>query len=165
MNNNYFEIFSIEPDLNIDQSRLRKTLYELSREYHPDSGNTQNLHTIAEINVAYEVLRNFKKRLAYLLFLYHGKECKLEVSADFLFAMLELNERIADWEQSNQKETERQELLAVISLEEQSLRAEYEQLLARFHLQTCTDEEVKSLESYLAKLQYLERLHDKLNQI
>lgn len=166
MNSNYFQIFSIEPNLKIDADALRKTLHELARKYHPDfrQGETDNEDcTLAEINVAYEVLRDFKKRLAYLLFLYRGKECKMEVAPDFLLEMLELNERIQDW-QTEPKAGEREALLALLTEKFADLQEEYQELWASFHLDSCSEEEVRSLESYLARQQYLERLQNKLNQ-
>lgn len=142
---------------------MRKTLHELSRKYHPDANQSEQLHAISEVNVAYEVLRDFKKRLAYLLFLYHGKECKMEVSSNFLLEIMELNERIDDWQQSPQ-EQEGKALLQLIDAKQEELKMEYVKVFDEFHLKTCTDEQVKSLEEYLAQQQYLDRLQAKLNQ-
>lgn len=165
MNSNYFQIFAIEPDLKIDAPALRSTLHELARKYHPDFNqeNRDNSHSLAEINIAYEVLRDFKKRVAYLLFLYRGKECKMELDAAFLLEMLELNEELEEWQETRDADR-RAELLKILQAKIDELRCEYESLFMSFHLQKATEAEVKNLENYLARQQYLERLQNKLNQ-
>lgn len=167
MNRNYFQIFAIEPDLKIDATALRNTLHQLARKYHPDLGQNANQDqepSLAEINVGYEVLRDFKKRMAYLLFLYRGKECKMELGTEFLLEMLELNERIQDW-QANPLDREREELLRLLKAKDEELRQEYQELWQNFNLNSCSEAEVKSLEHYLAQQQYLDRLQQKLKPV
>jgi len=64
----------LSPRLNLDSSELQRTLYELSRSYHPDfyQTRTQGEKTISEnatatINTAFETLRDPIKRIEYLL--------------------------------------------------------------------------------------------------
>lgn len=82
---------------------------------------------------------------------------------EFLLEIMELNERIDDWQQSPQ-EQEGKALLQLIDAKQEELKMEYVKVFDEFHLKTCTDEQVKSLEEYLAQQQYLDRLQAKLNQ-
>ena len=71
---NFFEFFGLDRKLSLDEVRLKKRFYELSREWHPDrftrkSPGESNLaeQNTALINDGYRTLRDPVKRAEYLL--------------------------------------------------------------------------------------------------
>jgi len=62
----FYEIFEIEPRLQLDAAELQKRFYELSRRYHPDR-NPANADKSALLNDAFRTLRNPVSRAEYFL--------------------------------------------------------------------------------------------------
>jgi len=74
MTQDYFEFFSLPPDLAIDRKDLEKRFLDLSRKYHPDlnarkpaAEREQALEASAILNDAYRTLRDPIARAMYLL--------------------------------------------------------------------------------------------------
>ena len=71
---NYFEVFDLEPMLNLDLNGLEKKFHKLSRQYHPDFHTTsppeereRALRMTALLNDAYRTLREPSRRAEYLV--------------------------------------------------------------------------------------------------
>jgi molecular chaperone HscB len=71
---NYFEVFGLEPVLNLDINELEKRFHQLSRQYHPDFHTTslpeereRALQMTALLNDAYRTLREPSRRAEYLV--------------------------------------------------------------------------------------------------
>ncbi len=71
---NYFEVFDLEPLLNVDLDGLERKFHQLSRQYHPDYHTTsppeereRALRMTALLNDAYRTLREPSKRVEYLV--------------------------------------------------------------------------------------------------
>lgn len=66
MYNNYFAIFGIEPNFNIDLDKLEKNYIDLSRILHPDI-NLEQCKDIVAVNKAYAILKSPVKRAEHVL--------------------------------------------------------------------------------------------------
>ena len=71
---NYFEVFDLEPLLNIDLRSLERKFHELSRQYHPDFHTSsppeereRALRMTALLNDAYRTLREPHRQAEYLV--------------------------------------------------------------------------------------------------
>lgn len=60
-NKNYYQLLQIEKD--VDSQKIKKSYYKLSFQLHPDKGGDPV--TFSEVNEAYEVLMDEKKRAEY----------------------------------------------------------------------------------------------------
>lgn len=89
---NYFILFGIEPDFNIDLSKLEKKYIELSRKFHPDV-NSGQLGNIINVNKAYEVLKSPLKRAEHVLDLFNVKG---DLSTEILHELMEMREHLLD---------------------------------------------------------------------
>lgn len=79
---NYFELLGLPESVVLDSAELRKAYFERVRLSHPDHSNVAREisplsghrdEAIAELNQAYETLRNWSKRVSYILDLYDLK--------------------------------------------------------------------------------------------
>ena len=74
LSSDYYDFFSLERKLNVDENELQKRFYELSRQWHPDrfsrkspQEQAQALEATAILNDGYRTLRNPVRRAEYLL--------------------------------------------------------------------------------------------------
>lgn len=105
LNLTYFEIFGLQPAFQIDRAALSERYRELQREFHPDkyaakSEREQRLamQYAAQINEAYNTLRDPVQRAGYLLKL-AGVEISPEqttADAEFLMQQMMLRERLEE---------------------------------------------------------------------
>lgn len=162
---NYFELFDIPVNLNIDAAGLKRIFFTKSREYHPDFFTQASeveqetaLAMTSLLNKAYATLLDPKKRLAYLLV-----ENKVDITGNaqalpqmFLFEMMELNESI--------EESKSQESLdkanGTIDELEAKFTAEVQQILEAEDLSNIDAEQLESLKIYHLKSKYLVRLRE-----
>jgi len=103
---NYFSLFGLNPNFEIDETQLAKTFRQLRLATHPDryasSSDFERRTAVAQaatINDAYHTLRDPLRRARYLLEL-HGIEIQGNKSpimdAEFLLEQMELRERLAE---------------------------------------------------------------------
>ncbi len=103
---NYFELFGLPANFDLDGSSLTERYRDLQKVFHPDrfaSASVQerrlSLQQAAQINRAYDTLRDPLARARYLLTL-QGLEYNDESSTisdlEFLEEQMELRERLAD---------------------------------------------------------------------
>ena len=67
---NHFELFELEPALEIDLTQLKAKFLKLQQQYHPDNNQDQIEQAIAkssQVNQAYDALKHVDSRAAYLL--------------------------------------------------------------------------------------------------
>lgn len=104
---NYFELYGLEESFIVDEALVKKKFYELSRQYHPDRFTLEDddkkaeaLKMSATNNNAYQTLTNQDKLVAYVLKCNNllEEEEKYSLPPDFLMDMMELNEKVSDWE-------------------------------------------------------------------
>lgn len=93
---NYFKLFDIEENITIDQNILKRKYFSLQRQYHPDTGKSDNDKYISDINYAYETLRYDLSRYEYILTL-HGffiadEKNNIKPNTEILFQILNYRE-------------------------------------------------------------------------
>lgn len=96
---NHFELFELEPALEIDLTQLKAKFLKLQQQYHPDNNQDQIEQAIAkssQVNQAYDALKHIDSRASYLLQL-QRQDGGLEQSIhdfEFLQSALELREQL-----------------------------------------------------------------------
>lgn len=113
---NHFELFELQPELDIDLVTLKSQFLKLQQQHHPDKAEDKQLAMIqsSEINQAYKTLSEVDQRAAYLLSL-QKQDHLLDQSIndfDFLQSALEIREQLeesVDSEQLNSLRTEIQQ--------------------------------------------------------
>lgn len=128
---NYFELFHIPVDLDIDLTQLKQKFLALQQQYHPDkaSNKEQALIQSSEINHAYKTLSSIDSRAAYLLALHHQDQ-ELEQSIhdlDFLDAALEIREQLDDASSQEQLSLLKKQLQKDITTLSQTFKSDYAQ--------------------------------------
>ena len=104
---NHFELFELEPALEIDLTQLKAKFLKLQQQYHPDNNQDQIEQAIAkssQVNHAYDALKHIDSRASYLLQL-QKQDGGLEQSIhdfEFLQSALELREQLDDATSSEQ---------------------------------------------------------------
>ncbi len=103
---NYFEMFGLEPNFSIDIPKLSAKLRTLLNSVHPDrfasSGAQQQMLSMqktTQLNDAFAVLKNPVKRAQYLLHLKTGIDTAKDHTVndpEFLMQQLELREELED---------------------------------------------------------------------
>lgn len=121
---NYFEIFSLEPNFNIDLIKLELAYQQKVARFHPDNFATSSdkeknfaLQNTSLINTAYDTLKSALLRATYLLELdginaFDEKDTQMDV--DFLMSQIELREELEAVE-SSQDELELDNFIEKIS--------------------------------------------------
>ena len=105
----HFALFELQPSFRLDLEQLATRYRELARGVHPDrfadaSEREQRLalEQSANLNEAYQTLKNPPKRARYLLAM-GGRELPLEVTVhdpEFLLQQMELREELEDLQDS-----------------------------------------------------------------
>lgn len=122
---NYFQLFDIEDSFDIDLNQLSSTYQSLQKMVHPDrfahASSQEQLLAVqksAEINDAYQVLKNPLKRAEYLL-IQRGVDMPNEKNTygdtSFLMRQMELREMLEEVKHANDVESalfEAQQVLA-----------------------------------------------------
>lgn len=96
---NHFELFELEPALEIDLTQLKAKFLKLQQQYHPDNNQDQIEQAIvksSQVNQAYDALKHIDSRASYLLQL-QRQDGGLEQSIhdfEFLQSALELREQL-----------------------------------------------------------------------
>ncbi|AIW13162.1 co-chaperone HscB [Vibrio tubiashii] len=111
---NYFELFGLPSQFNLDGSLLSSQFRELQKQFHPDNFATASerdrlmaVQKAAEINDAYQVLKNPISRAEYILS-ENGVEIRGEQQTMqdpmFLMEQMELREELEDISSSSDAE-------------------------------------------------------------
>lgn len=101
----HFALFDLQPAFRIDQQALAARYRELARQVHPDrfadapaSEQRSALERSANLNEAYQTLKNPARRARYLLML-NGSELPLEVTVkdpEFLMQQIQWRDELED---------------------------------------------------------------------
>jgi molecular chaperone HscB len=166
---NYFELFEIPVQLNVDKASLPRKYFELSRKYHPDffaggsaEDQTLALDKSAMVNKAFRTFQNPDETIKYVLQLKGllEEEEKYELPPDFLMEVLEINEELMDLD-------ENKTLLPKIELRITELQTEiYEPVkeIVEYYQEGLTSEkELLQVKEYYYKKKYLDRIRKQLN--
>lgn len=112
---NYFELFQLDPTLDIDLTALKTRFLALQQQYHPDKAEDKELALIqsSDINHAYQTLLHIDRRAAYLLAL-QKQDHHLDSSIhdfEFLQSALEIREQLDDAQSSELLQTLKEDVL------------------------------------------------------
>jgi len=167
---NYFEFYNIPISFSPDLAEIKKLFYQFSKTYHPDFHTDASELTKEEVlqksaynNEAYKTLKNFDKRLKYILEL---KEVikptdKDEIPQDFLMEMMDINERIMEVQFDFNKE-QHEKVMAEISEFEDMLSKSVDGLLEK---DEHTADELKAIKTFYYKRKYLKRIQENLEKL
>ena len=171
---NYFEFYDLPLSFGIDEQKLKKKFYELSKRFHPDFYVNEDAEKQAEIlelstvnNKAFQVLSDPFKRIEYILSLHHllTDGDKYVLPQDFLMDMMDVNEALMEMEFDHDE----------LKLAELGKQIDDLELVLFDELKQFTDEfdrrEAKDAESTLLKIKdiwyrqkYLMRIRESLNK-
>ena len=165
---NYFEFFKIEPSFFLNEGELRKLFLQNSKRYHPDFYTLKSEEKQAEIlefstlnNQAYKTLKDFDKRLHYILDLNDvlEEEGKNTVPQDFLMEMMEVNEQLMELEFDFNVETKKSLTQQIESISQQ-IYQEVEPHLKAYP--TEKGNPLSQIKDYYFKKKYLLRIEENL---
>lgn len=160
----FFEFYDIKPSFYVDEGALKQVYYQKMRELHPDmhvgadeSKKAEILQLSSKNNDAYKTLRDFHKRLSYIIENY-GEDLSKEMDKMFLMEMMDINEEVMELQMDHTIEGE-QTLKAKILDQETMLLNEIEASLKEHIAGEDFDQDVLAkAQDYLMKRSYLQRL-------
>ena len=132
---NYFDWFGLQADYLLDLTELKQRYQQLQKRFHPDnygaSPDSERLLAVqkaAQINDAYQTLKDPLRRAEYLLQL-RGvalpEQAQSFADSDFLMQQMALRERLAEVEEA----TDPLAALDVLDAEVAALKHDYQQQL------------------------------------
>jgi molecular chaperone HscB len=171
----YYDFFELPISFQVDETALRQKYLENTRLFHPDFYINESEATQAEMmeksslnNEAFKVLSNAKARTQYLLteseILVKGEN---QLPQDFLFEMMEFNEKIAEIQMSEETDA-----LKSIENEANQILQEMESMLFEYQKKCDSQpyysqdwqQHAKIVKEYFLKRKYLLRIKDSLSK-
>ncbi|SEK43172.1 Co-chaperone protein HscB [Colwellia chukchiensis] len=167
---NYFQLFGLEAEFNIDLTKL-STLYQtLQKQVHPDryahGSNQEQMLAVKKstlINDAYQTLKKPLERAQYLLAL-RGVEMPSEQASfgdvSFLMRQMELREMLDDVKQADDVD-------AAVQAAAEALDSEYQQLFNQVQVQLAenTPESNNLACENVRKLKFYQKLNIELDKL
>jgi len=168
----YFELFELPVSFHVDEARLKTKFLQLSRDHHPDRFTLESeerqeeaLEQSTEINEGYKVLKDFDKRLQYILqskgaLVGEGQD---KLPQDFLMDMMDINEEIMDLQFDPDPEmtaSAKQKITAF----EKTLQDSIAEVLSKpdaVHDESAID----AARDYYLKKKYLTRIYENLDNV
>lgn len=156
---NYFELFELPVNINIDKTTLSKKYFELQKKYHPDfyakadeADQQEALEKTSELNKAYKTLKDQDATIQYLLKLKGllQEEEKYPLPPDFLMEVMELNENLSA------------DSAASIETFEANIYNDVKVIIEEYNDTTVTNAELLQLKEYYYKKKYLKRILDRI---
>ena len=166
---NYFELFEIPISLQADKKYVQEKYFELQKKYHPDFFSNESEQEQAEVlekssmvNKAYKTFQNDDETIKYVLQLKEliEEEEKYQLPPEFLIEMMELNEALAEVDDSSLEETETK-----ISQIEKLLYDKVQNIVEYYNEDTTTNEQLLQVKDYYYKKKYLKRILERLEGI
>lgn len=167
---NYFQLFGIDTSIDVDLAQLSSIYQTLQKTVHPDkfahaSAQEQRIavQKSAEINDAYQTLKQPLKRTEYILTL-RGVDMPNEQQSfsdtSFLMRQMELREMLAEVKFSSDVD----EALAALQAE---LDSEYQQLFSLMHKQVTENSAVSNALACdnLRKLKFYQKLNIEVERL
>lgn len=163
---NYFEIFGLQPAFELDRKALASRYRELQREFHPDKYAAKSareqllaMQYAALINEAHAVLNNPVPRAGYLLKLAGVEVSPEQTTADteFLMQQMMLRERLDEVREESDPAT----ALAALDREVSDLFAAEQQNFASVFV----EKDLEAAKSALLKLQFLAKLQRQVEEL
>lgn len=168
---NYFELFNLRPQFELDSAQLAEHYRRLQRQFHPDkfaaapeTDRLQAMRQAAEINAAFNTLKDPLGRAEYLLAL-HGHDIRGEQQTlrdpEFLMQQMSWREELAELRDAADPEAAIAAFASRVQQEQARQLALISQLLAGADYAEATDQ-VRRLKFILKLRAELDRLEDSL---
>jgi len=163
---NYFELFAIPIQLQVDSQALRSTFMQLSRRYHPDfftnetpEAQEEALEKSALVNKAWKVFQHREETIAYVLQLKGllADNEKYQLDPVFLMEMMEINEAISEKDEEQQS-TLKDRLQAL----EAQIYAPVGDIIAQYQDGQTSEADLLKVKEYYFQKKYLERIRGSL---
>ena len=167
---NYFDLFGLPVEYQLDKNGLSERYRELQRVVHPDrfaSAPDQEqrlaLQQATLVNEAFETLRDPLRRAVYMLQL-QGVDTDQETATTrdtaFLMQQMELREALAELRTSDNPEARLDKLMRDIS---HMIEAQVAQLAVQ--LETASPEQLEAARESVSKMQFLNKLYNEAEAI
>jgi molecular chaperone HscB len=162
---NYFELFEIPPQFEVDTKKLKPKFLELSRKFHPDFHTNEDqasLQRVMEIssavNKGWQVFQDPMATLQYVLEMIGSisEQENVKLSGDFLMEMMELNEQITDSEQNQLLDIKEK-----IYQYEQTLYSGVKKMLISPPSAT-SETDLEKIKEYYYQRKYLNRIQERI---
>ena len=163
---NYFELFEIPIQLQVDAKQLSGKFLQLSRRYHPDfytqdtpDAQEDALQKSALLNKAWNVFQQPDQTIAYVLNLKGllEEQEKFQLDPDFLMEMMDINEAIAENDPARQ--TSLNERLQEL---QQEIYAHVKKIIEDYQEGATTEAELLKVKAYYFQKKYLDRIFSSL---
>jgi molecular chaperone HscB len=163
---NYFELFEIPVQLQVDKSVLPRKYFELSRRYHPDffvNGTPEEqalaLDRSALLNKAFQTFQHPDETIRYVLSLKGllEDEEKYTLPPEFLMEVMEINESMMDFEGENSGIT------ASIARLETEIYTPVKAIIEQYQDETATEADLLAVKEYYFKKKYIDRIRTQQN--
>ncbi len=168
---NYFELFEIPVQLQVDMAGLSKRFFELSKKHHPDyfiNGTEEEqlevLEKSAFLNKAFKTFQKNDETIKYVLQLNNllEEEEKYQLPADFLMEVMEINEELMD-QKMNESSTEYTSLKNRIIQLQNEIYEPVKEIIENYNELLHTEKELLQVKEYYFKKKYLNRIVQQLN--
>jgi molecular chaperone HscB len=162
---NYFELFEIPPQFEVDTKKLKPKFLELSRKFHPDfhtnedeAGLQRVMEISSAVNKGWQVFQDPMATLQYVLEMIGSisEQENVKLSGDFLMEMMELNEQITDSEQNQLLDIKEK-----IYQYEQTLYSGVKKMLISSPSAT-SETDLEKIKEYYYQRKYLNRIQERI---
>ncbi|MEN9857946.1 MAG: hypothetical protein RIT50_68 [Bacteroidota bacterium] len=162
---NYFELFEIPPQFEVDTKKLKPKFLELSRKFHPDfhtnedeAGLQRVMEISSAVNKGWQVFQDPMATLQYVLEMIGSisEQENVKLSGDFLMEMMELNEQITDSEQNQLLDIKEK-----IYQYEQTLYSGVKKMLISPPSAT-SETDLEKIKEYYYQRKYLNRIQERI---
>ena len=164
---NYFDLFDIPVQLNVNTASLSNKFFELSRKYHPDFFANEDEEAQAEaleksslLNKAWKTFQNSDAIIKYVL-LEKGlleEEEKYELPPAFLMEVLEINEQLMDADDTTSKDS----LQSTINNLQSDIYEPVKKIVEGYQEGISSEKELLQVKEYYYKKKYLDRINKQL---
>jgi molecular chaperone HscB len=164
---NYFELFHLPPQFELDNTTLADTYRQLQQQHHPDrvaaapeGERLLAMQQASDINAAYQTLKDPLARAEYLLMVQgldiRGEQQTLQ-DTEFLIQQLTWREELEELRDAADPE-------AGIPVFEQRIRSEYNQLMLALQ-QALQAEQLAPAADVIRKLKFVRKLREELSRL
>lgn len=164
---NYFELFELPISLQVDKKELNTKYIALQKQYHPDffsksdaDEQEEMLQKSSMINRGYKVFSNEDDTIKYVLELKGllADNEKYDLPPDFLMEMMEINETLAE-----PQDSELEEMETKISQMQNQLYQSVQNIIENYNDDITTNEQLLLVKDYYYKKKYLNRILERLD--
>ncbi len=157
---NYFELFEIPVNINVDKETLSKKYIELQRKFHPDyytqsatEEQDEALEKSSAINKGLKILKDKDSTIQYILQIKGllQEDEKYQLPPDFLMEVMEMNEELSH------------NSAAAVKTFEEDIYKEVQPLIDNYDDATITVEGLLQIKEYYFKKKYLQRILERLD--